>query len=640
MSSDKYIELSVLSDSNSLFDENDAHYIIPLYQRAYAWGEKEIEQLIEDIDDVDLSIVNTKYYLGSLIVYKRHDGKFEVIDGQQRMTTLFLLLNAISEDKIDETLEFECRDKSNYTLKNLKRLQELEKDKEQQIVDGINIIEKKIASLDSKNDFMEKLKRVCLYRIEVPEHTDLNRYFEIMNTRGEQLEQQDILKSDLMSYIKDPIEQSLFAEIWDACSDMTGYVQMHFSVSKKKDNRNSRETLFGNKWECFPTDANISKLKDLQYVEDSGCVQINDIIADSFKVSSEDGLNESNERVRFESIIDFKYFLLHVLRIYVSVAQIRPGKSDTRLIEDMLDDKKLRNSFEYVLDVGLKDGKPLDRNEFSLGFIKCLLQVRFLFDKYIIKREYANESEDGEWSLKELRLSKSDVSSYYANTPLSRSREWERTYEHRNRNNLMIQSCLRVSYTSPKVMHWLTDILNWLYEDNQKNLEQLDQLLIVTKDIARKAVKELFLDQGKFDMGVDTPHIVFNYLDYLLWEREKENVFNFEFRNSVEHWYPQHPSEGTISVWSHDDGLNAFGNLCIIQRSINSRFSNMSPEAKKSTYKEMIERGSLKLRLMAKATTDSTAWRNGGYKDHGEEMIRILQHDCAPELCSTDTGSV
>lgn len=66
----------------------------------------------------------------------------------------------------------------------------------------------------------------------------------------------------------------------------------------------------------------------------------------------------------------------------------------------------------------------------------------------------------------------------------------------------------------------------------------------------------------------------------------------------------------------------------------------MSPEAKKSTYKEMIERGSLKLRLMAKATTDSTAWRNGGYKDHGEEMIRILQHDCAPELCSTDTGSV
>ena len=37
----------------------------------------------------------------------------------------------------------------------------------------------------------------------MPENTDLNRYFEIMNTRGEQLEQHDILKATLMSYLKD-----------------------------------------------------------------------------------------------------------------------------------------------------------------------------------------------------------------------------------------------------------------------------------------------------------------------------------------------------------------------------------------------------------------------------------------------------
>lgn len=82
-----------------------------------------------------------------------------------------------------------------------------------------------------KDDLLDKLKRVILYRIEVPENTDLNRYFEIMNTRGEQLEQHDILKASLMSYLSDDLDKAVFAKIWDACNDMTGYVQMHF-ISK------------------------------------------------------------------------------------------------------------------------------------------------------------------------------------------------------------------------------------------------------------------------------------------------------------------------------------------------------------------------------------------------------------------------
>lgn len=74
----------------------------------------------------------------------------------------------------------------------------------------------------------------------MPENTDLNRYFEIMNTRGEQLEQHDILKASLMSNLRDAAERRLFAAIWEACSDMTGYVQMHF-ISK---NNSVREAIF------------------------------------------------------------------------------------------------------------------------------------------------------------------------------------------------------------------------------------------------------------------------------------------------------------------------------------------------------------------------------------------------------------
>ena len=50
------------------------------------------------------------------------------------------------------------------------------------------------------------------------------------------------------------------------------------------------------------------------------------------------------------------------------------------------------------------------------------------------------------------------------------------------------------------------------------------------------------------------------------------------------------------------DGVDQFANLCIIQRNVNSKLSNMSPEAKKSTFKDMISKGSIKLRIMNELT--------------------------------------
>ena len=137
--------------------------------------------------------------------------------------------------------------------------------------------------------------------------------------------------------------------------------------------------------------------------------------------------------------------------------------------------------------------------------------------------------------------------------------------------NIMIQSALRVSYTSPKAMHWITKLLIWLSENNCKHIKNDDITVYdeFTEQIAMDAVNENFFmncPDGDYSMGVDTPHIVFNYLDYLLWyyNKKKYDDFVFEFRNSVEHWYPQNPSEGTFEQWK--DGVDRFGNLCIIQR--------------------------------------------------------------------------
>src|SRR5690606_25740387 len=70
----------------------DINYQIPVYQRNYAWGRPQIRALIQDVYDYYLKSQTSRanYYIGSLVVAKK-EHYFEVLDGQQRFTTLNLL---------------------------------------------------------------------------------------------------------------------------------------------------------------------------------------------------------------------------------------------------------------------------------------------------------------------------------------------------------------------------------------------------------------------------------------------------------------------------------------------------------------------------------------------------------------------
>ncbi len=604
----------------TIFCNAKEKYVIPLYQRAYAWTDTEIEQLIDDIVEHN----GDRYYIGSLIVYKRSE-EYEVIDGQQRLTTLLLLAIELGLP-VKNNLSFACRKRVDDTLSRYIDGKEiLDDDLEQNIVRGRRIIAEKLLSdgID-RTVLIHKLAHLKLFRIQVPPRTDLNRYFEIMNIRGEQLEQHDILKASLMSEIGDDAKRDMFAKIWDACSDMTGYVQMHFDVP-------TRNLIFTNSWNWLDEDFE-DWIEENGEWDDEPELTLDEILSPGFKVQYNDGSTDKNERVRFESIIDFPYFLLHVLRVYIDANYIQ--LPDGEELQRLLDDKKLISEFERVLQHGTYGRRRVvvHKEHFAWNFVLCLLKCRFLFDKYIIKREYANESADGEWSLKQMEVSgqESKKKAYFKNTELRDHKEWRTTSETRSKEAIMLQSALRVSYTSPKVMHWITELLIWLYND--KNREKWWKFNSVAEQIAKDAVIEGFFDANDLCMGVNTPHIVFNYLDYLLWKDNKRKYadFVFEFRNSVEHWYPQHPSEGTFETWGQDE-VDYFGNLCIIQRSVNSRFSNMAPAAKKSTFGQMIRKGSLKLRLMAEMTSSGTdaniKWKQD-YDRHGQEMIVILKNAC------------
>ena len=59
----------------------------------------------------------------------------------------------------------------------------------------------------------------------VPKDVDLNHYFEVMNSRGEQLEKHEIVKSILCQHLKKKNEMSIFSRVWEACSEMSMYIQ-------------------------------------------------------------------------------------------------------------------------------------------------------------------------------------------------------------------------------------------------------------------------------------------------------------------------------------------------------------------------------------------------------------------------------
>ena len=434
MSDNKCEKLNIIDNKNDTIFDN-TKYNIPIYQRAFAWESKEIKQLLNDIKDFD----DKSYYLGSLIVKKdeNNSNTYDVIDGQQRLTALYLILSFICHKKklniINNPLTFECRQESNDLLKDTaKALSMLDKNEpicnNNSIIEGYKIIkqyfekewiihENKVADINEKiKHIISKLEKTCLFRIEVPEHTDLNRYFEVMNTRGEQLEQHEILKANLMSYLSNKNEQTLFAKIWDACSNMDGYVQMHFDTD-------IRTLIFGKDYQQIhfvekdfsaiaqqQCDTKNDKSSEDKYVNDLNIQTIIELINNGEKdenynklisVTSKVKENKNNKDKEdkktlksFESIISFPYFLLHVLKVYI----INKQSQTEELLKDfiMLDDLKLQETFNDIIK-NITANNQENKSNFAINFIIYLLKCRFLFDNFIIKRQFDNDNSD--WSL-------------------------------------------------------------------------------------------------------------------------------------------------------------------------------------------------------------------------------------------------
>lgn len=589
-------------------------FLIPIYQRNYAWVETQIVQLIEDIDSaVTLDTDIGEYFLGNLILNKREtlsdEGYLytnEVIDGQQRLTTLYILCSYLGITFDKEALRFEARVQSNQTLDlineaNVNNDGSILSD---EILKGYEIIKNYflVHKID-KEDFKTKLTKLKLVVIYVPQDIDLNHYFEIMNTRGEQLELHEIAKARILEQIKSSDDQTLAATIWDACSNMNRYIQMNFSSDFRK-------AVFDHNWDNLK--GNLKCFEDLSKNNDSGNNNKKRTLIDRIKSKEDMQENKNNttfenDGERFESIISFPNFLL----------QVNAALSKENDETPSLDDKHLLQSLAWIWQKN-DDESDVDRETRAKDFLFQLLKTRIIFDRMIIKREYEGKTlNEGRWSLQRVQR-------------YGKRRNYTADYVHmlkesENKQLKVLQSALRVTYTSPKAMHWITLILKNLLN---KNKEESDVIQIL-EDYCRESVRK---SDYKNKRGFQIEHIVFNYLDYLLYrdgyEDEQKQVIDklsnweFQFRNSIEHFYPQHPLNGDI--WDEHDELNSFGNLALISVSGNSMFSNRIPEEKAKV--EHIINQSLKLEIMAHITKKS-GWSKEKVKCHCDEMIAIIDND-------------
>lgn len=653
--------------------------MIPVYQRNYAWEEDEITALIKDVYDSACKNPKAPYYIGTLVTYKRGDSVYEVIDGQQRLTTIYIILKALGIKQFRNKLTYGARKVSASTIQNLDFYPDLGEEVDDGIRNGYKFAEKAINTIinASERKTFEQyfLHNVHIIHYSVPKDVDLNHYFEVMNSRGEQLEKYEIVKSKLSQYLKGK-EVATFSRVWEACSEMNVYIQQVLPVNN----------VFGNnlhkfKIECF---------EDIpEQDETDGKESIKALL--KHPISKMEEVSASEQKDRFQPIIDFPNFLLIVLKVTML------GYEDFEPTEFTLDDKELLNEFYKALD------DIDDKAGFAKEFVFNLLKARFLLDNYIVHHSIDNKElvGDNPWKLQYYyKESNSKIYPKNLTATLDIQKElvhllsmFEVSFTPKQRKNYLFY-CLLYLFDNyePSDRDYLEFLQNLadkyfydvylnsecLNERNQPGPNAFDNEIIKggelnvdeigCDNVDYRDVFEEIYKQGR----ADVPLFVFNYTDYILWKKyadtlrgnkikkgskERAQFFkelgcsdfeldpfnNFYFsrtRKSLEHYYPQ-AKAGEGKLLSTDD-INCFGNFAMISAEANSSGSNWDPITKLDHYSDgksdQVSVASLKFKIMMQICRDNhkamlngdmerdtgMEWNAADIQEHQERMLDII----------------
>lgn len=258
-------------DQKSIFDlfsDKKADFLIPDYQRPYAWGEEQCQTLWDDIfqfsfpdNNYEAFDENEEYFLGSIVTFKNENSKSEVIDGQQRLTTLMLILRAfydkfanmkdrnsiLTRDRIEKCIwktdTFGTADKNTLKIDSevatdndkeefleLLRTGIIKKGSKSQYVLNYHFILSKI------DDFLQAfpsffpylparlLSNCILLPIEAESQDTALRIFSTLNDRGLPLSDADIFKAQFYKYFSGLDKKDDFISEWKELEEITNAI--------------------------------------------------------------------------------------------------------------------------------------------------------------------------------------------------------------------------------------------------------------------------------------------------------------------------------------------------------------------------------------------------------------------------------
>ncbi len=648
-----------------IYNGNKASYEVPIYQRNYAWEKDEIFTLIQDIYDAySAKPQNQTYFIGTLVTFNKGDQVYEVIDGQQRLTTTNLILGALGIT-IQNKLTYRARKKSNKSIQSIPHFEIEEKDNG--IVNGFKYAKDSINEIVPK-DNLEAFKiyfqrNVHLIHYQVPKDIDLNHYFEIMNSRGEQLEKHEIIKARLIEKLNDK-DKDTFNHLWESCTEMNVYIQQKYSNTE----------IFGDHL-CDFKASNFDELPEIK--DDNKSLKISDLITYNGQKKQ---LGSEDRADTFQPIIDFSNFLLIVLKL------TRIEDTKFKPTDFKLDDKELIKEFDNI--------KEKIDEAFVKKFGYNLLKAKFLLDNYLVHHSNEEDTiENNPWKLQnwykegsKRYLKNLDGESDLQQKLVQLLSMFEVSFTARQRKNYLFyclmylfqndwninKYCDFVSGLAAKFFKDVYLVSDNLNEINTPNPGSFDNAILIANSLnyipqnTNFEFAKIYGDGTAISKGI--PLFIFNYLDYKLWEKyademrgekltndskERLEFFktlgcnDFEFkifkqfyfsrtRRSLEHYYPQANAIGKNGT-PDENQINCLGNYAMIGSDMNSSGSNWSPKTKLDHYLDssgkikQISVASIKFMIMMQTCKDNQNGREAGQEwifqdiiEHQSKMLAIM----------------
>lgn len=215
---------------------NGRFFEIPKYQRGYAWEVQNIRDLFDDI--VESIESNSNHYIGTIVLSKSEDDdeKYYVVDGQQRITTVTLLINclvkALPEKDASYYERFYIKEENRYRLSPLNRDNDYfinlidasvgePKNKSQRFLkEAATEISFKVNKIKDKLKFLKSVEKLEVMEFVENSEGDAIRIFQTVNDRGKPLSSMEKAKSLLIYFSNRYLDKKLDHSINDCFSDI------------------------------------------------------------------------------------------------------------------------------------------------------------------------------------------------------------------------------------------------------------------------------------------------------------------------------------------------------------------------------------------------------------------------------------